>query len=645
MENNFDNKIKDFAGWSKTAFELFNKGYYADSLTNMRKSGESACKVMILYRYSGKASNDKIAYKNYKELIEVVIRDNLAPRKVINWLETLQIHGNEATHDTHVMQEQSYYGIIALRLLIYWIYIELLNSSVPEVLIKGISQIKEKSDDATSNKKFGEERNKLIKEKEELEKKLNDLKGKKEIENEKIISLTSELYNSESKIKELDTAQQRIKTLENELTRFKTETEELKQKNSIQVVVKKKRRLKIAIFVLILVSLIIGGILIFKYTGNQHNTTIPLTSDTDSLKQSADSFCVLVLPFIILQDNPNIKINFEEALISYISREARKNNLPLKIIYKTDFKKAPVSGSDVYAEGIKEKAFLIFYGELYEPINSNDSVQLNIKKINILNSKQVDEDFGIKSFYKLSDSSAVKIMQIFEFAVNLSIAEDYMNNKKFSEALALIYVSKPILKSQKYIYSNDLAVCQYYLKNYDAAIIEMEKAIKSDPDSNLLYYNMANFYSNKNDFINSERYYREYLQMKPKDIEALQDYSLILIRIDSNNVYKSKKIVLEAIELDSSNANSWFYLSNLNNIEKDYNSAKINLLKTIKLNPNNINAKYELAKLLIIRFNEFKNAIMLPFLNVNNCISRFILNIEQNAYQDPERLRNTGHQI
>ena len=36
---------------------------------------------------------------------------------------------------------------------------------------------------------------------------------------------------------------------------------------------------------------------------------------------------------------------------------------------------------------------------------------------------------------------------------------------------------------------------------------------------------------------------------------------------------------------------------------------------------------------------------MLPFLNVNNCISRFILNIEQNAYQDPERLRNTGHQI
>ena len=199
-------------------------------------------------------------------------------------------------------------------------------------------------------------------------------------------------------------------------------------------------------------------------------------------------------------------------------------------------------------------------------------------------------------------------MQIFEFAVNLSIAEDYMNNKKFSEALALIYGSKPILKSQKYIYSNDLAVCQYYLKNYDAAIIEMEKAIKSDPDSNLLYYNMANFYSNKNDFINSERYYREYLQMKPKDIEALQDYSLILIRIDSNNVYKSKKIVLEAIELDSSNANSWFYLSNLNNIEKDYNSAKINLLKTIKLNPNNINAKYELAKLLIIRFNEFKNA-------------------------------------
>ncbi len=154
MGNNFNDKIKDFSGWSKTAFDLFNKRYYADSLTNMRKSGESACKLMILNRYSERISIEKIGNKNYKDLIELVIKENLAPRKVINWLETLQIHGNEATHDSQIMQEQSYYGVIALRLLINWLYSDMLKSSVPVELKKGILQFTEKPAEINNDKRF-----------------------------------------------------------------------------------------------------------------------------------------------------------------------------------------------------------------------------------------------------------------------------------------------------------------------------------------------------------------------------------------------------------------------------------------------------------------------------------------------------------
>lgn len=607
MDNAFSNKINDLVNWSKVAFEHFINEYYADSLTNMRKSGEAICKLIILYQFSEKIANKKIAQKSYNELIELILNEKLAPRKVINWLETIQIHGNVATHDSIVVQEQSYYGIIALRLLIYWIFTEKLNSTVPSELNQLITKIKTNIKDDTKISTIKDERYKLIKEKEELEKALENLKNKDNIEKEKINNLLKELNISENKIKELDIAQQKIKQLEIELNIYKSKLDSTNIDKPLKAETKKKHSKKIIITSLILVLVLISNIMIFKnkiFFSN--NISHPETDSTNV--QKTDSFRLLILPFTVLQDNPNVKINFEEALISYLSQKAHNNNIPLKIIFNPELKRTSISSSMAFAEGQKEKAFLVLYGELYEPIN-NDSVQINLKETNIENGKQKDTEFGIQSFSKLSDSSAIRIMQIYDFAVNVSISEIQTRNENYSEALELLYKSKPILKSQKNIYSNNLAFCHNKLKNYDAAIIELKKLIKDDPDNSISYYALGLVYENKNDNINAEINYKKALQINPNDVSTLINYAKVIAKLDSRNYNKSKELLLKAIESDSSFSDSWFYLGLIENEFKNYNSAKTYFLRSLKLDSNNVNIKYQIALILYQNLNETENSI------------------------------------
>ena len=163
--NKFGTKIQDLVQWCETAFQHYRNGYYADSLTNMRKGGEAACKLIINFNFPEKVAENKIGQKNYKELIETIIRDYLAPRKTINWLETLQIHGNIATHDNYVIMEQANYSIVALRLLIYWIFDEMLKASLPSRLEKVMTETGREPGRVDQEKKIEDELLKVKKEK------------------------------------------------------------------------------------------------------------------------------------------------------------------------------------------------------------------------------------------------------------------------------------------------------------------------------------------------------------------------------------------------------------------------------------------------------------------------------------------------
>jgi hypothetical protein len=136
MNSSVSLKIEDFTNWAKIAFEHYHAARYSDSLTNIRKAGEACCKLLILKK--GRNGEELIKNKSNKELINIIIDINAAPRRVINWLETFQIFGNLSTHDTKVDGIQAEYGYNALKLLIEWLFIDELETNIPPRLLKYI---------------------------------------------------------------------------------------------------------------------------------------------------------------------------------------------------------------------------------------------------------------------------------------------------------------------------------------------------------------------------------------------------------------------------------------------------------------------------------------------------------------------------
>ncbi|MBU0488716.1 MAG: hypothetical protein KKA07_01285 [Bacteroidetes bacterium] len=608
MDNAFSDKVRSFSEWSVIAFEHFGNAYYADSLTNMRKCGETACKILIQYKYSARIAENKIARKSYKELIEVVIKDGLAPRKVINWLETLQIHGNAATHDTHIEQEQSYYGIVALKLLVYWLYVEFLQTPIPSKLQSIVLPISDKSNDGLVSERIEEERAERIKEKEELEKKLKHQTEKNEKESEIVQHLTNELNLSVQKIKELDAAQNKISDLENALSQYKIEAERLKQKNDISFVEqgKKKRTGKLVVTLLIAVTVIVSAIIVYKNVSppGKKITENPMIGDSTQL---VNNFKVLIFPLQVLQDNPNIKINFEEALINRIRQYSFDLKLPIEIIYKSSAGTSGLSKTDIFDKGLKENAIVVFYGELYEPVN-NDSTQVNIKNILIRDGKPCYDETGMRSFGNLADSSAIRIMQELECIINFTIAEDYVGKNKHSDALALLYHTVPIIKSQKWYYSNFLAECQMALNNYQAAVVEIQNLINLEPDSAYSYAFMGNVLSSVGDS-RAESFYQHALQLEPNNGKTIVNYADYLMMQDTGNSSRVRPMLEAALKFDEKNANIYRFLAELENLCHNYATARQYYYRALELQPDNKYSKRNLASLLAFQLYEPEEAV------------------------------------
>jgi hypothetical protein len=214
MQDKFSSKVIDFANWCETAIEHYNKGYYADSLLNMRKSGEAACKLLFYYRFTEKVAIEKTEGKSYRELIQAVISNDLAERKVINWLEAMQIHGNNAAHDTPIEKEHAEFAVNALRLLISWIFTQYIKTPIPSRLKNAMVSIHQPVKTENTTSRIQKELDKMKREKEGLEKLLASLSGTKSEEAEKINLLASELGESITRLKDLEQEKEKTKLTE-----------------------------------------------------------------------------------------------------------------------------------------------------------------------------------------------------------------------------------------------------------------------------------------------------------------------------------------------------------------------------------------------------------------------------------------------
>ncbi|MBI4648525.1 MAG: tetratricopeptide repeat protein [Bacteroidia bacterium] len=607
MSDTFTAKTEDFINWAETAFVHYMNGFFADSLTNMRKSGEAACKLLIIFKYSEKIAENKIVQKSFNELIELIITDDLAPKKAINWLETIQIHGNIATHDNRVIYEQAHYCITALRLLVYWLFNEFLKTAIPSSLSIASEKLTESTLGAVTAKKAEAELKELRKEKELFEKQYRSLNAKNNEENLKTQQLNDELNKAKIKISEIEEECKKIEQLEYEISKTKAETEQWKQKYEEANFHKRKtvkliKKISMTGIIIIAVALSILFLIkkqIFSPKLNQNEQIVNFKAS----QQPCDTFKVILTSLKILQDNPNISIKFEESLENYIRTKVKEKGIRIDFFYYPVSSKIPVTCEEAVNMGMKKDADLIFFGELYEPLH-NDSFEVKIKFSNTSKENQINDEIMLRAFSKLTDSSTIKIFNEIENCIYIAYANHLIFYGKYSDALAVLYSAKGITKAQEVAVCALLSNCHLYLQNYELAMKEAEKLIKLQPDSAYPYAVLAEALKAKGNYSEAEKYYQKSLQIRPDNISTLVGYADFYAREEIRNLQKSKEILQQAIVYDSTVLVSWRFLGDVEYLLKNYNISYKHYLKCLKIDSADILAKQRIAEILAFYFDE-----------------------------------------
>ena len=135
MKDALHEKLADFAKWAHKALKRHAEGDAEDALTNMRKAGEAACKVLLIDSRPVKHAEQLILEaKGPRDLVQAVLKHGSVTREVVIWLESLHTFGNTAAHDDRVDPQNARIGVEALRALSSWLYKERIGVPMPAEL-------------------------------------------------------------------------------------------------------------------------------------------------------------------------------------------------------------------------------------------------------------------------------------------------------------------------------------------------------------------------------------------------------------------------------------------------------------------------------------------------------------------------------
>ncbi len=619
MDKQLKYKVDDFTEWASTAFEHFNNNRFADALTNVRKSGEAACKLIIIHKYPFSLGESKIAQKGYKELINLLISENLIPRKVVNLLETFQIYGNIATHDTQVLYDEAEYGNIALRLLVGWLFEEYLNIDIPLKLTNFINIHRSQKEKLERVDALQIEMQNIQKKSKNLEKELKASQQQSRKDAETTQALKKELDIAILKVEELESSRQKTSQLHRKLQltlkekeQLKIELQKFKQKETtsaslhktfFNIIKNNKKKIAIAAGILLLVGVIA---IIWNYPFWQHsqkeNKPLVVTEEKP--------FTVLILPFSVLQDNPNIIVKLEQVILNRLIQKSEAKKMYINVIYRPKKDKPAPSYPQALEAGKKQKADIVIFGEIYEQA-SGDSVQTCVKYVLVYKdtAKQIQGETGIKSFSKLTDIRAGNLQTEIECVVDMAIAYNFSNKGKYSEAL--IVLNEIDTFTNEY-YSANVSLlkadCYNFIGRYIEAKNELIKTLEYYPEDAYNQNYLGDILIKIGQYDKAEKAYKKAVELDSKP-HYLLDYADLLATDHFKDYNMSKSLVLSALQKDSSNAIVYFYLAELEVIFRNYEEAKTNYLKAIELNPHYTSAKKNLAKLLANHFDELKKAV------------------------------------
>lgn len=177
------------------------------------------------------------------------------------------------------------------------------------------------------------------------------------------------------------------------------------------------------------------------------------------------------------------------------------------------------------------------------------------------------------------------------FAANLDLANIYVSQKKYNEALP--YYNKAVsLNDSDLNLLNSRGMCYYYNDRFELAIRDFKRVLRFDPNNYSAYNNLGSAtYNNQNiasastiDLNSAEKLFDKALELKPDFELAVRNRGIVRYYLDKTDL--AYKDLLYATQLDPNDENAQYYLGKVLYKQKNYPIAlqffdnAINLSKT-----------------------------------------------------------------
>lgn len=143
---------------------------------------------------------------------------------------------------------------------------------------------------------------------------------------------------------------------------------------------------------------------------------------------------------------------------------------------------------------------------------------------------------------------------------------------------------------------NDLGVGYYLIGDYDKAIKPLEKAVGIEQNNATYLFNLANAYSELEEYSLAKKYYLDALEINPGHIPSLTNLA------DSyeatGDIEKAMELFAYITKLAPENALAWFNFGNFLLRQNSHIEAAKNYEKAIQLEESFVDAYYNLSWIL-----------------------------------------------
>lgn len=588
-------KVGDFTRWSVLAFERNAAGDHADALNNMRKAAEAACKALLLHALPLVRAEAAINGAALHQLIGHVQQAANVPTEVVNHLIALRIHGNKGVHDVAEARSPAAIGVVHLAALAEWLFTTRLSLKMPRELVEAIGGKDVRQRMAEERRLQHEERNALDERIGGLQQRIDEIAAREAKESNERKSLERELATARQAAEEKDDFRE-------ELARIRLAVEEQRTQaptHMPQAKVGPERGPKRPWLLFMAAAIGVIGVaswLLTREGGGTPAATTAWEAPPDSVLR------VVLVPFTVVQDDPGIRLSFEEVLRSALRERADRLRMAVDLRVLEQAPPRALSTEEALALADSLHAGLLFHGELAEP-TSTDSGAVTLRFFMHRMNSTEQGHYPPLPFRTLRERSSQLLLDGTASMMDRAMANLHARNGNWSRALALLYASEPVTNEDLWLRTTFRVQCHMQLGQYNEALRESRHLNTMAPGELQPYVMAAEALKALNRNVEAANVYETAVTLRPNDPELLLDFANALIAAGGDSTAllpRSVQLVHRALELDSTKARGWFYLGQAAYATQQWSEARRHFERAIALGITEPVASMNLAEILFL---------------------------------------------